>query len=190
MAASSGDNADLPVAVYGQPRVLQEHPDGDIAQLLAVIPVGVIGHPQQFECAGGTSLGIVDSLFSTAEKAYKVAQKLRDAELQYLVTDLRPQLADLKGQVAEPGSENSELRRHDEHLGQTADVRSKVEFRDGGYYLSERIQGCSQGPLCSTCLDGDGVLVKLKRTFTVNVRSGEHRPTGWRRGRCGSKCIE
>ncbi|KPK58456.1 MAG: hypothetical protein AMK73_09295 [Planctomycetes bacterium SM23_32] len=105
-------------------------------------------------------MGISD-LMSAAEKAYQVAQKLRDAELNEVIADLRLKAAELKADMAELRAENAELRESIEEMRRQADIRAKVAFDGHVYWAEDAIEGYGKGPFCPTCLDGDARLVNL-----------------------------
>jgi hypothetical protein len=108
-------------------------------------------------------MAVLDNVLSAVEKAYKVAQKLHDAELQEAIADLRLGAAQLKGEMAELRAENIELRSQLEKLREKADLHSKVEFRNGLYYLTESVQGLGPGPFCTTCWEEDSLLISLQK---------------------------
>ena len=135
-------------------------------------------------------MGISD-LFSVAERAYKVSQRLRDVELNEVIVDLRLMAAGLKADMGELRAENAELRESVRALKQKADIRSKVEMRNGLYYLGEPMQGYGEGPFCTVCLDVDGILVSVHKTFTEKLDhdkvTSRRVHSGWVCGHCRNK---
>jgi len=136
-------------------------------------------------------MGVIDDVITGMKQLREIAQKVRDAELQGVIADLMLKIADLKTEMAELSEENLELRRQVDELTQKADIRSKVEFRNGMYYPTEPIQGYGEGPFCSLCLEEDGLLISLHMTSkrVASLRTGTVRqvPAGWRCPRCAKK---
>jgi len=106
-------------------------------------------------------MGILEDVLLAADRAYKVAQKLHDAELQEAIADLRLGAARLKSEMADLRAGNAELRESIGEMKRQADIRSKVQFRNGMYYLTEELPGYGEGPFCPTCYDSDGKLITL-----------------------------
>ncbi|MBN2582536.1 MAG: hypothetical protein JXL80_05665 [Planctomycetes bacterium] len=138
-------------------------------------------------------LGLAGGLVAGLKKLSELAKKLHNAELHDLVANLTLQGAELKMKLAELQSENSDLRSRVDDLARKADIRSKVESRDGLYYLTQRIEGYGKGPFCPTCLDQDGQLISLQKVFRNSWSSSQGATkahAGWRCGRCGNKCSQ
>jgi hypothetical protein len=138
-------------------------------------------------------MGILDkvnAVIAGVKKVREVAQKLHDAELQSAIADLLLNVADLKTEMADLREQNLHLRGEIEELRKKADVRAKVAYRDGLYYLSEPVQGYPDGPFCPVCVDDRGVLITLKRTFVLNPGLRTKSPRGWRCGCCKNRFQE
>lgn len=136
-------------------------------------------------------LDAIDRLIGGIKKLRELSQKLKNAEMHDLIADLMLQGAELKMKTAELQSENLELRRSMDELRQKVDIRSKVEFRDGLYYLAQPIHGYGEGPFGPTCFDEDGLLISLTKRFRtsygIDLRSKVRRHAGWQCGRCANK---
>ncbi len=103
----------------------------------------------------------LDRLITGLKTVRDVAQRMHDVELLSALADLTLDSAQLKADTATVREENTKLREEVEQLRRQADIRSKVEIKDGMYHLTEPISGYSQGPFCTRCLDSDGKLVTL-----------------------------
>jgi len=103
----------------------------------------------------------LDRLITGLKTMRDVAQRMHDAELQSALADVTLDSAQLKADMATLREENATLREEVQKLRRVADLRSKVELRNGMYYLTERISGYAEGPFCTRCFDSDGKLITL-----------------------------
>ena len=103
----------------------------------------------------------VDRLITGLKAVRDVAQRMHDVELQRALADVILDSAQLKADMATLREENTSLREEVGQLRRQADMRSKIEIRDGMYYLTEPIGGYPQGPFCTRCFDSDGKLITL-----------------------------
>jgi len=168
-----------------------KHGQCNILELVCAGELAAFRDVQEFDRIPGEpvmdALGTVDRVIAVVKRLRELSQKLHDAELHSLIADLVSESADLKLKLAEMRSENLQLREKVDELEHKVDVRSKVELRDGFYYLTQSIQGYSEDPFCATCLDTEGILVTLRRTYTQNFRTKQVTPSGWRCSHCAHK---
>ena len=125
-------------------------------------------------------MGILDNVNAVVagvKKVREVAQKIHDANLQSAIADLVLSVADLKTEMADLRDEHLKLRAQVEDLKKKADIRTKVVYRAGLYYLTEPVQGYPEGPFCPVCMDSEGLLI------TVRVRTSKF-GRSWNCGHC------
>jgi hypothetical protein len=104
-------------------------------------------------------MSILSVAITTVQKLREVAKKIKDAETNNLIADLNMALADLKMQFVALQEENVQLRRGLQQAREETDVRKKVSYRDGFYYLKEVVEGRLEGPYCTRCLDAENKLI-------------------------------
>ncbi len=138
----------------------------------------------------GAAIGVAEKIFAGLKKLSDVSKKFHDAELQNILADLMINIADLKTELAKSRDENLQLRSQNDDLAKKVDIRSKVEIRDGLYYLAQPVQGYSEGPFCPVCLDHDGAAIGLIRTHMISLGSRTRTPSGWRCGCCKNRFHE
>jgi len=109
-------------------------------------------------------MGVFDSVgnvIAGMKKVSDIAQKLRDVELQGVIIDLSLGIIALKEEMAKLREENLHLQGKINEMEKKTDIRSKLVLRNSAYYLTEPVQGYSQGPFCMTCMDEDGLLMSV-----------------------------
>ncbi len=106
-------------------------------------------------------MGAVDNVITGVKQLREIARKLENAELLATIADLQLDAVGLKSDMLTLRDENLALRQQNEELRRQADVRSKIESRDGIYYATETIKGYGDGPFCHRCMDQYGDLMGL-----------------------------
>lgn len=102
-------------------------------------------------------MGTIENIYSTLRRAKEISDHIKNADLLGVLADLKFQISNLKEEVVRLREENVNLRVQ-------KNLRAKVFFRDGLYYLSEPVPGLSQGPFCPTCWENRATLITLERT--------------------------
>jgi len=108
-------------------------------------------------------MAILSTAIATVQKLREVSEKIKDAETNNLIADLNIALADLKMQFVTLQEENMQLRKELQQAREQADFRSKVTFKEGLYFLTERVEGRPEGPYCPHCLDAEGKLILVTK---------------------------
>jgi hypothetical protein len=112
-------------------------------------------------------LTILSTVVTTAQKLRGVSEKIKDADAKNLVADLNLSLADLKMKVAELQEENLEIRNQLTKVHDSSEIRMKLAFREGVYFLDGEHDNRPPGPYCTRCFDKTGVLMLLSELPTA-----------------------
>jgi hypothetical protein len=115
------------------------------------------------------ALSLISTAINTVQKLKEVSQKIKDADTRNLIADLNMTLADLKLQFAGLREENVQLKSDLAAARESANLRDKLNLKEGLYYLSEPVKGRPNGPYCTRCFDVDCKLV-LVVAFTDTFR--------------------
>ena len=103
----------------------------------------------------------IAAALDAAGRIRRIADSLRDAELQDQVSDLLPLLSKLRVQIEELEARNVELRRGLTQKEEVPELRKRFERRESVYWLREPAEGEEPGPYCPKCLDVEGRLFLL-----------------------------
>lgn len=139
----------------------------------------------------GTAKDLVGPAFAVLEKLIGLPQKRENAKLNALLAELRVRLTELSAKTMELQDENLQLRGRVREFEKKAEIRSKLLWRDGLYYLSEPVQGHSEGPFCPLCVECDDILITLRRATFATTHDFDGTPVNpsvsWHCGRCNKR---
>ena len=109
-----------------------------------------------------TAIAAALSAFNTLKEwAHELQTRTKDENnLQYEKLALR-----IENKVLELERDIQKLAQENETLRQKADLRDKLEFRDGLYYLTEKVPGLSEGPFCPICWENRETPITLGGSY-------------------------
>ena len=114
------------------------------------------------EIAMGEPVSAIAGIFEIITTLKKWAGELRagpekgqNKRYEKLALLIETKVLELERDVKKLANENESLRAQ-------ADLKSKMEFRDGVYYLTEDVPGCSRGPFCPTCWEDRQEVITLQ----------------------------
>jgi len=125
----------------------------------------------------------VDDMISRLKDVRMVSQKFRDAEFQVMIAELLLEAANLKMEAVDLREDNNHLHRQVKYLQHKDSLRTKLEWRDGHYYLTKPLKGYGPGPFCVVCFDGDGPLMLLQPVHGPDAQTQD----AWKCNRCGNQ---
>ena len=108
-------------------------------------------------------LEIIYNLNLKLETAHQLAGPTIGTPMKKALDQFNIALADLRARVVALQEENTALKAKVSVLEKMEDVRSKVVFRDGVYWIDAAFSGSRPlGPYCTGCLDGSQKLILLR----------------------------
>lgn len=131
-------------------------------------------------------------IFAKVKKAYELSREIQNVELKEVIADLKSDVVNLKEELSKAQKERLRLEKELEKLRKERDLRSKLEYKNGLYYLSEPVEGLSEGPFCPTCWEDEEKTITVTPYYKMSLGAGnmERVRAGWQCPRCKIKISE